>query len=401
MNESYISQDNLLQNDPEISLGEIFVFFIDNWKKIALGGLLGGLLGISGWFVFAEYKAELVINNISFERKDNKDIMTGIDFVSWRSLSKNFPGLAADLVASKNTPSIDVDLYKELSDSKWWSKNVLPTYTISKSDVKDLAGISKELQDTAGTSITNLIINYSSPNKQEALNNVEKINQFIHNAFLYLTLKEILNGYESEALSLDAEVQHKITTAEVELQYLSGKAQSLEELRQRFPANVGANIQNIIDPKDAASKYLPISTQLVAINTDIYNTKESLSRLSDSLMRNLIIKQFVAQALPLMNSDNKDGLVLVDQLIKVQEDIRSNIQPTDIKNINAVNEILADLISTKTRFSKFLESFLAPTAIKPSLLLPTIGGFFIGLLFSLLGILAAKAWNNYRTSEDS
>jgi hypothetical protein len=391
MNESYSSQDNFLQPEPEISLGEIFAFFIDNWKKIALGGLLGALLGVIGWFIFADYKAELVVNNT------NK----GIDFVSWRSLSKNFPGLASDLVTKGNITPIDAELYKELSDSKWWSKNVLPTYTISKSDAKDLAGISKELQDSAGTSITNLIITYSSPDKQMAVNNVEKVNQFIRSASTYLTLKEVLNGYESQTLALDAEVQQKITAAQVDLQYLSGKANSLEELRQRFPANVGANIQNIIDPKDAAAKYLPISTQLVAINSDIYDTKESLSRLSDNLMRNVIIKQFVAQALPLMNSGNKDGLLLVDQLIKVQESIRSTIQPSDIKNINTVNGILADLISTKTRFSKFLESFLAPTAVKPSLLIPTISGLFIGLLFSLFGILAAKAWNNYRTDQSN
>jgi hypothetical protein len=380
-----------LQPETEISLGEIFAFFIDNWKKIALGGLLGALLGVIGWFIFADYKAELVVNNT------NK----GIDFVSWRSLSKNFPGLASDLVTKGNITPIDAELYKELSDSKWWSKNVLPTYTISKSDAKDLAGISKELQDSSGTSITNLIITYSSPDKQMAVNNVEKVNQFIRSASTYLTLKEVLNGYESQTLALDAEVQQKITAAQVDLQYLSGKANSLEELRQRFPANVGANIQNIIDPKDAAAKYLPISTQLVAINSDIYDTKESLSRLSDNLMRNVIIKQFVAQALPLMNSGNKDGLLLVDQLITVQESIRSTIQPSDIKNINTVNGILADLISTKTRFSKFLESFLAPTAVKPSLLLPTISGLFIGLLFSLFGILAAKAWNNYRTDQSN
>jgi hypothetical protein len=391
MNESHSSQDNFLQPETEISLGEIFAFFIDNWKKIALGGLLGALLGVIGWFIFADYKAELVVNNT------NK----GIDFVSWRSLSKNFPGLASDLVTKGNITPIDAELYKELSDSKWWSKNVLPTYTISKSDAKDLAGISKELQDSAGTSITNLIITYSSPDKQMAVNNVEKVNQFIRSASTYLTLKEVLNGYESQTLALDAEVQQKITAAQVDLQYLSGKANSLEELRQRFPANVGANIQNIIDPKDAAAKYLPISTQLVAINSDIYDTKESLSRLSDNLMRNVIIKQFVAQALPLMNSGNKDGLLLVDQLIKVQESIRSTIQPSDIKNINTVNGILADLISTKTRFSKFLESFLAPTAVKPSLLIPTISGLFIGLLFSLFGILAAKAWNNYRTDQSN
>lgn len=389
MNQSYSSQDHFLQSESEISLGEIFVFFTDNWKKIALGGLLGALLGILGWFIFAEYKAELVVNNT------NK----GIDFVSWRSLSKNFPGLAADLVTKGNITSINVDLYQELSDSKWWSKNILPTYTISKSDAKDLAGISKELQDSSGTSITNLIITYSSLDKEKALNNVEKVNQFIRSASTYLTLKEILNGYESQSLALDAEVQQKITAAEVELQYLSGKAKSLEELRQRFPANVGANIQNIIDPKDAAAKYLPISTQLVAINSDIYNTKESLSRLSDNLMRNIIIKQFVAQAHPLMNSGNKDGLLLVDQLIQVQENIRGTIQANDIKNLNTVNGILADLISTKTRFSKFLESFLPATAVKPSLLLPTIGGFFVGLLFSLFRILAAKAWNNYRATQ--
>ena len=389
MNESYSSQDHFSQSESEISLGEIFVFFTDNWKKIALGGLLGALLGILGWFIFAEYKAELVVNNT------NK----GIDFVSWRSLSKNFPGLAADLVAKRNITPIDADLYQELSDSKWWSKNILPTYTISKSDAKDLAGISKELQESSGTSITNLIINYSSLDKEKALNNVEKVNQFIRSASTYLTLKEILNGYESQTLALDAEVQQKITAAEVELQYLSGKAKSLEELRQRFPANVGVNIQNIIDPKDSATKYLPISTQLVAINSDIYNTKESLSRLSDNLMHNLIIKQFIAQALPLMNSGNKDGLLLVDQLIQVQENIKGTIQPNDIKNLNTVNGILADLISTKTRFSKFLESFLPATAVKPSLLLPTIGGFFVGLLFSLFGILAAKAWNNYRATQ--
>jgi hypothetical protein len=389
MNESYSSQDHFSQSESEISLGEIFVFFTDNWKKIALGGLLGALLGILGWFIFAEYKAELVVNNT------NK----GIDFVSWRSLSKNFPGLAADLVAKRNITPIDADLYQELSDSKWWSKNILPTYTISKSDTKDLAGISKELQESSGTSITNLIINYSSLDKEKALNNVEKVNQFIRSASTYLTLKEILNGYESQTLALDAEVQQKITAAEVELQYLSGKAKSLEELRQRFPANVGVNIQNIIDPKDSATKYLPISTQLVAINSDIYNTKESLSRLSDNLMHNLIIKQFIAQALPLMNSGNKDGLLLVDQLIQVQENIKGTIQPNDIKNLNTVNGILADLISTKTRFSKFLENFLPATAVKPSLLLPTIGGFLVGLLFSLFRILAAKAWNNYRATQ--
>ncbi len=163
MNESYNSQDNFLQPEPEISLGEIFAFFIDNWKKIALGSLLGSLLGVIGWFIFADYKAELVINNTS----------KGVDFVSWRGLSKNFPGLAADLVEKQNITPIDIDLYKELSDSKWWSKNVLPTYTISKSDAKDLAGISKELQDSAGTSITNLIITYSSPDKQKALNSVK------------------------------------------------------------------------------------------------------------------------------------------------------------------------------------------------------------------------------------
>jgi len=400
MSESYNSQDNLLQSEPEINIGEVIGFFIDNWKKMALGGVLGVFLGSMGWLAFADYKAELVINNISIDKTD-KHIITGIDFVSWRSLSKNFPALATDLVSKENITDMEVDLYKELSDPKWWSKNVLPTYTISKSDAKDLAGISKELQDSAGTSITNLVINYSSFDKQKALVNIEKINQFIRSASTYLILKEILNGYESEALALDAEIQQKIIANEIELLYLSNKAKNLEDLRQRFPANVGANIQNIIDPKDAAAKYLPISTQLVAINTDIYNTQESLARLSDSLMRNIIIKQFVAQALPLMNSGNKDGLILADQLIKVQEDIRSTIKPNDIKNINTVNEILADLISTKTRFSKFLESFLAPTVVRPSVLLPAIGGLFAGLLLSLFGILAAKAWNNYQATRDN
>jgi hypothetical protein len=387
MDNRHINQENL-PSDSDISLGEIIVFFSTNSKQLVLGGVLGALLGLSTWF-FVGYKAELVINNNN-----------AINFVSWRSLSKNLPNLASDLVERGNLSTSDEAFYKKLSDPKWWTKNVVPTYTISKSDAKELAGISKELQDTAGTSITNLIINYSSFDKQDALDNVEKINDFIRSACTYLTVKEMLNGYESEALALDAEIQQKIKTAEVELQYLSKKANNLEELRQRFPANVGANFQNIIDPKDAAAKYLPISTQLVAVNTDIYNTQESLSRLSDSLMRNLIIKQFVEQSLPLVHSGNKDGLLLVDQLIKVQENIRDTIHPNDIKNIKAVNEILATLISTKTRFSKFLESFLAPTAEKPNLLLPLISGFFAGVFFSLLFVIGMKSWGSYRINQN-
>ncbi len=379
--------NDLSQNDSEISLNEIIGFFDDNWKKLALGGVLGALLGLSTWFILG-YKAELVITNNN-----------AIDFVSWRTLSKNLPILASDLVERGRLPNSEIAFYKKLSDPMWWNKNVLPTYTISKSDAKELAGISKELQDTAGTSITYLVINHYSFDKQEALDNVEKTNDFIRKACTYLTIKEMLNGYESEALALDADVQKKITTAEVELQYLSKKAANLEELRQRFPANVGANIQNIIDPKDAAAKYLPISTLLVAVNTDIFITKESLERLSDSLMRNLIIKQFVAQTRPLLDSGNRDGLLLVDNLIKAQEDIRSKIQPNDIKNIKTANEIHASLISTKTRFSKFLESFLAPTAVRPSLSPSLIIGFFAGLFISLLAILGIKFWNIYRSNK--
>ena len=387
MENQHIHQENLTP-DSDISLGEIIVFFSTNLNKLALGGLLGAFLGLSAWF-FVGYKAELVINNNN-----------AINFISWRSLSKNLPNLASDLVERGNLSTADETFYKRLSDPKWWTKNVVPTYTISKSDAKELAGISKELQDTAGTSITNLIINYSSFDKQDALDNVERINRFIRTAFTYLTVKEMLNSYESEALALDADIQQKIKNVEVELQYLSKKANNLEELRQRFPENVGANFQNIIDPKDAAAKYLPISTQLVAINTEIYNNQESLSRLSDSLIRNLIIKQFVEQSLPLLDSGNKDGLLLVDQLIKVEENIRSTIQPNDTKNIKTVNEILATLLSTKTRFNKFLENFLAATAERPNPLLPLIGGFFAGLFCSLLFVLGMKSWANYRVTQN-
>jgi hypothetical protein len=204
-----------------------------------------------------------------------------------------------------------------------------------------------------------------------------------------------LSGYEGESISSVADIQKKITSTEIEMRYQRARAKSLEELYRRYPTNSSLG-QQIFDLKESGAKYLSITTQIIAINNDINQSKENLQRFHDRLTQITLIKTFLEQAIPLAEN-SFDGLALGTELLKIEDQLRAGLAKDDMQSQEVLDQLRSQLIQVQVRFTKGLEANTAPTIIgKKGMLQSTIGGSAAAFFFILLGLLVKKAW--YRSN---
>jgi len=388
---------NSLQQNPtpvsdsenEISLLDIVNFLQDSWKKLAIAAIAGAVLGLFGWLFLASYSAEYVLlNNTNTNTNTNT---YALDLVAWKTLQKSLPNLAAQIEDEGKAPEGQAQFYKSLANEQWWQKNVTPSYALSKADTKDLAAISKDL-DAASTTILSLTISAAGSSKEQSIENVRTAAQFLRTGSAYLQLRNILNSYEAETISTVADLQKKITTTEIEMGYQVQRAKALEELHKRFPGGPNASNQ-VVDPKDSGAKYLPLATQIIAVNNDINQSKETLQRYKDRLVQIALMKTFVEQASPLSDT-TFNGLVLDEKLLAIEADLRAKLAKDDVKQQEILDQLRAQLLLVRTRFTKGLEANTAPTSTKKGMIKTTAAGLAAAFFLMLLVLLGQKVWSN-------
>ncbi|MEY4211256.1 MAG: hypothetical protein RLZ92_1637, partial [Pseudomonadota bacterium] len=311
------------------------------------------------------------------------------NFIDWRGLQKNLPILASQLLETQKVKPEQEKQYRYLADATWFQKNVIPTYALTKADTKDIASLSKALQEEGGTKILNLVVTATGANKEIAESNIDLAIRFIKEGSAYLAIKNLINGYETRVLSNDAEFQKKIIDAEVDLKFMSERAKNLELLKQRFPENVGVSSNQIVDMTDSLAKYMPITTQLVAINTDINNTIEFLQKTRNELLQVKLLRDFVAQAKSVVSVES-NGLLLVDELLNIEINMRQIVKADDMNGLQILNMIEAGLVNIRTNFTKGLEPNMLPQLTKPSPIPVVASGFIGGGFFQLLYLLIRK-----------
>lgn len=374
----------------EISLLDIVNFVQESWKKLTIAAFVGAVLGLSGWFFLGSYQAEYVLLNNNNNNKNSY----ALDLVSWKTIQKSLPNLAAQIEDEGKTPENQAALYKTLASEQWWQKNVIPSYAISKADTKDLASISKDLE-LASTAILSLTVKSDGSSKEKAIENVRAAATFLRTGSAYLQLRSILNSYETETISTVADLQKQITTTEIEMGYQMQRAKSLEDLHKRFPG--GNNTGNqVVDPKDSGAKYLPLATQIIAINNDINQSKESLMRLRDRLTQIALMKTFLEEASPLAEK-TFDGIFLGEELLAIETKMRAKLPKEDIKQQEALDQLRSQLLLIQSRFTKGLEGNTAPTATKKGMTKTTAGGLAGAFFLMLLVLLGQRVWTNIKS----
>ncbi len=361
-------------SETEISLLDIVNFLQESWKKLVIAAVVGALLGFGNWYFLGSYNAELVLSNNG-----------GTDLVGWRSLQKTLPNLADQIIDESKAPEGKEALYRTLANADWWQKNALLVYGMSKADTKDLASTAG--LEAAGTSIVSLTITAGGSTKDKAIDNARDAKNFLLQGASYLAIRSLFSAQEAQLTIADADIAKKMNATQVELTYQLERLKSLESLAKRFP-NDSKVISQVVDPKDSGAKYMPISTQIIAANTDINGSKEALERLKDAQAQMAILRIWVKQVSPIMNS-SYDGIVLTKKLLEEEAQLRTNLGASDPKALVFVDDLRSKLLANDVRFSKGFEMNTAPTASKKGMIKSTAGGlagaFFLMLLVLLGG----------------
>lgn len=272
----------------------------------------------------------------------------------------------------------------------------MPTFSYSKDDSKEVLGVTKELQDAEATKIKNIVVKATGPSKELALANLSIATSFIRSGAAYLALKDFVTGYQIELLNSEAEIEKNISAIEIELTYLNRRVAGLESLRAKFPGSANPINNQVVDPKDSSAKYLPISTQLIAVNQDIGALKENLTRLTNRKEQLIIIRSFWSQANPVI-SKNFDGLSAIAEVAQIESSLRKNIKPADLNGNLILNNIKSDLAFIRTRFSVGIEQPSFIRTSNPKYLKNASIGLFAGFFLALLGTFFAAIWLRNRT----
>jgi len=368
--------------EAEISLLDIVNFVQRAWKKLAIAAVVGAILGFSNWYFLGSYNAELVLNNNG-----------GTELVGWRSLQKTLPNLADQILNEGKAPEGQESLYRTLANADWWQKNALPVYGMSKAATKDLASTAG--LEAAGTTIVILTITAGGATKDKAIENARGAKNFLLQGASYLAIRSLFSAQEAQLTIADADIAKQMNATQVELTYQLERLKSLESLAKRFP-NDSKVISQVVDPKDSGAKYRPISTQIIAANTDINGSKEALERLKDAQAQMATLRIWVKQVSPLMNS-SYDGIVLTKKLLEQEAQLRTNLGASDPKALVFVDDLRSKLLANDVRFSKGFEMNTAPTATKKGMIKNTAGGLAGAFLLMLLVLLGQQVWTHLKS----
>lgn len=373
----------LSNKETEAKIFDVLSMLIKYWRHFLISTILGIFLGFGAWGFFGSYSAQYVLLN--------SDNSYGLDLVSWKTIQKSLPNLAAQIESDGVAIGGDDAFLKNLTSERWWQKNVVAGYAISKADAKDLAGLGKDL-DAATTTIVNITITSDGRDKKTAINDVNTTANFLSTGGAYLQLRSILRGYEGDVVSSAAEIRKKLSRAEVEKSYQIKRVQGLENLHKRFPASA-TNNQQVVDPKESGAKYLPISTQIIAVNNEINQSNEIIQRLNDRLEQLALIEEFLKKARPMI-AKTYDGLILGNQLLQLEGEFRGKLANDDIKSREILDQLRAQLSEVQARFTSGLEAGTAPAARKTGVLFWLLAGALFGII-SMAGILIKDYFKKY------
>lgn len=388
------------ESEQEISLNDIIGFFVTHWKSLLMGAALGFSIAFGELLLFGKYEAEATLVNRSSVNRSSVEKLgmeksgiekSGIDYLTWKSLRRNLPILAAEISETRGN---DKSLLRALSNEKWWQKNVVPTFAIAKDDIKETIGVSKEMQDAESTRIKDFVVRATGKSEGDAVENLTIATSFFRSGATYLALKDIVANYQIELLNSESEITKNTAAFELELAYLNRRIADLESLREKFPVNA-ASVHQILDAKDANSKYLPIVTQLVALNKDIGELKEKIFRLNNRKIQLALVSDFLLKAKPVLDK-NFDGLSAIAELMQIESSMRKNVQPSDLVKSTMLNNIKYDLVSIQIRFTLGLEQPTFISSKSVSYLKPVVIGLFSGFFLALLGSLCSVVWLRYR-----
>ena len=207
------------------------------------------------------------------------------------------------------------------------------------------------------------------------------------NAFAFIRLNDLIQSYKQSIEVNLAAIDQRRVQIEVELVYLKKRMGYLETLKLKFPQSQSQIGNQILDPKESASKYLPLNTQLIALQLEINTLNEQLEKSKDEIAI-LETKKDVLKDLQKMSAAGQKPIDMInyefEKLTRLIA-LESNSPNVEKRNLLALRAALADIANIQNTVNFGLSRTSARIDEKSSpMLLPLglIAGLFGGLLFA-------------------
>jgi hypothetical protein len=284
------------------------------------------------------------------------------------------------------------DFYLKLSKEKFWKENLNPSFSITKEDLKDYKTSEKIDGNLA---IVNLILTFKGGDKEKNQYFTEEYFNFYKNSFMKMKLTDLLLNYKFEVQNGKLIVNKKIVDIKNETDYLKARAENLEKLKIKFPNNIGASVNQVLDPKDSASKYLPVSTQLVAIYSELNNLNEQLKRNQDAKDTLEVKEKFIIE-IEKANMEEKTEIEKLNTLYqRFNDELNFLEKKGDFKLITSISLrlVLKDIndILTIDKLGFPVVDRLSEYKFNPlAVLIGLFAGLFVGIFVTLGSKLIAK-----------
>ena len=363
------------EEEDEITVMDVVNFFREHSKRILVFSAAGLILAVAAFTQMRVYEASAVLTNDA-----------GIDFVLLKKMQTNLPRIAQQMGERNNDA-----LIQELSSESWWLKNFKPTYAFTKADLKDLGDVKVD-----SSRILNLIFTTTEKSEERAIEKAEKIASFFKNSSALVAANDLLQRYTNEVRLMTTQVEKNKFEINSEIEYLKKRATNLEQMKGKYPQGQISINSQVLDPKDSGSKYLPISTQLIAVYSDISMQQEALERNRDGEIL-LSVKREVLDSLEKNINNRFDGLAILDQTAKdMGLAIKNNSEKdaTNSKKMLALQKVYAEVVTLDNQYKDGLGQRTPIQIAKKGeglfILMGALGGLFLGLFYALFVNLRSR-----------
>ena len=372
--------ENEAFRDGEIRFCDLVAQLRSGWKVLGGGVLLGLVVGAVIWS-FQGYKGVMTTS-----------VRPGVlNVVSWNALVAGFPGLADEKINATTGNAAVAPILQSLSIPAWWKANTYPVYMLSKSDVKDLAGISKEDLNEASKNIQRIVVKTAGKSRDDVRKMALFIEEFIRRGALCIELKSKINSYEHKVDQRPGELLRLIAVTEKEIPFLERRVAALESLRRSYPDQKGVSVAQVMDPKDSVAKFLPLSTQIVAAKSDLNEAQERLTRARSELAEIEVLRKFTDKALGILGSSS-DGFVIELALKAELRELSKTIDANDRGGQVVLSAIQSDLDTAMVNRGKLFEGSPQIFVSRPRLLLSLGLGSAMGLLLGVVVVFMRQAF---------
>jgi hypothetical protein len=291
------------------------------------------------------------------------------------------------MIDEKKVPTGLENQYAAMKEEPFWEKSFAVNFALSKLDAKNVVSLGKGLEN-ASSQITSFNLEAGSAKRGESIKNVLVLEDFIRQGGSYLALRALFTGYDTRLMYSLADIQRKISDLEVELGYQQERVKRLDNLLRRFPT-ASSVVSQVVDAKDSGSKYLPLTTQIIAANADINTSAEALQRYQDELQRLKYFKDFIEQTKPLLH-ESYDGLLLIKKMLLVSQDMQKNVSGQSQEGFAEILKIQTELGEIENHYTLGLVKYTVPVTQKKGRLKSTAAGFAFGFFLMLVFVLVRK-----------